>query len=127
MSVFVKNNRWANSRVPYVIKPDKHESEQWFDQVNQCVGFTLLVPKEASDISYIQLTIGSDSKSEQIGCKGTGMQTIGGTRKATVIHELFHALGFKHEQLHRNFPWDDNDPKRLTVDRMYSYENKDKI
>jgi hypothetical protein len=124
MSVFRRTGRWPNSRVPYVIVGGGPDPETWFGQVNACVGFGLLVPRQATDISYLQLTIGAHSKSEAIGYLGNGMQTIGGTTKHTVIHELLHALGFKHEQLHRRFPWDDTDPPRNRVDRMFSYEGK---
>jgi hypothetical protein len=88
------------------------------------MGFDLLVPRQPADANYIRLTMGGYSASEQIGCKGAGMQTIGGSDKFTVVHEMFHALGFKHEQLHKKFPWDDSDPKRLRVDRMFTYKGK---
>jgi hypothetical protein len=125
MSVFLRTNRWAASRVPYVIANDASgDAEKWFGELNACIGFGLLVPKQPVDVNYVELTIGADSRSEAIGCRHGGKQTIGGTKKFTVIHELLHALGFKHEQLHQGFPWDDTDPTRQKVNRLFSYEGK---
>ncbi|WOD15885.1 zinc metalloprotease [Paraburkholderia kirstenboschensis] len=124
MSVIVRNNRWPSNRVPYEIVGETKAAE-WFRQLNDCVGHQLLVPRLASDVSYVRYTVGGYSKSETIGFKG-GMQTIGGTDKHTVMHELLHALGFQHEQLHKGFPWDDNNPKRTDngKNRMFSYKGK---
>lgn len=114
MSVFLKIKRWPSSRVPYVIQANGGlPVETWFQEVNAAIGFALLVPKQHDDLSFVELTVGGYSISEDIGCKGNGKQTIGGSNKFTIIHELLHALGFKHEQLHRNLPWDDDDPKTV--------------
>lgn len=121
MSVIVRHNRWANSRVPYVITPENPQVEGWFREVNVAVGFPLLARKLATDINHVELIIGGASKSEVIGCKGAGMQKIGGTSKHTVLHELLHAIGFKHEQLHRKLPWDDTDPRRTKVNRYAGF------
>lgn len=99
--------------------------ETWFQEVNAAIGFALLVPKQQDDLSFVELTVGAYSKSEEIGCKGNGKQTIGGSKKFTVIHELLHALGFMHEQLHRNLPWDDTDPVTAPAgELMFTWSQK---
>jgi hypothetical protein len=124
MSVILKGRRWPRSRVPYFINGGTLEHDAWFDEVNRALQFPLLVQRTFGDSSVLQLNVGGPSKSEQIGWSGNATQVIGGTDKQTVVHELLHALGFRHEQLHKGFPWDDNDPKLTSVDRMYAYKTK---
>jgi hypothetical protein len=126
MSVFIRAGRWPSSRIPYTIREKAQLIEPWLQEVNTCLGYALLVTKENTDQNYILVDSGA-GRSENIGFKG-GMQTITAMDKEQMQHELFHALGFHHEQYHRDFPWDDTSPKRPPETRrsainFYEYQN----
>ena len=42
-----------------------------------------------------------------------------------MLHELLHAIGFEHEQLHKKFPWDDSQSESdetLSKNRLLHHE-----
>jgi len=126
MSVIIRTGRWSTSRIPYIIKDKVSEIEPWLLEVNTCLGYKLLVPKESTDQNYIEVDSAA-GRSENIGMK-VGKQTITALEKFSMQHELLHALGFHHEQYHRDFPWDDGQPQRQpsrsrAAISMYEYGN----
>ncbi|CAN5532163.1 hypothetical protein BH09PSE5_BH09PSE5_44860 [soil metagenome] len=121
MSVILRGSRWPGSRVPYVINDGSLMHDRWFEEVNAAMGYRFLLRARSGDASRLVLTVGAMSRSEVIGWSGRASQAIGGTDKQSVVHELLHALGFKHEQLHRHFPWDDEDPVVQKPDRMFRF------
>lgn len=109
MPVVNINNLWSDSRVPIVYDASlRKQTEPWIQEVNEAVGYELMVEKEDSDTSWIKVVPGK-GRSEQIGCAGKGEQTISGQDQFSMQHELMHALGFHHEQLHEDYAWDDSD------------------
>lgn len=117
MAVISPHKAWPDSRVPYVA--DTPETEKWLLEINHVIGFPLLVEKGISDSDYLQAVKGARGGSETIGyIKGKGAHGITGAHKATMQHELLHALGFHHEQLHSKGPWGAFGTKATTVDRL---------
>jgi hypothetical protein len=103
MPVISPHKLWPYSRVPYVAQTP--EIESWLLEINSAIGFPLLVSKGISDVDYIAASTGS-GKSESIGyVKNVGKYTITASKKFSMQHELMHALGFHHEQLHKGGPW----------------------
>ena len=124
MSVITVNKRWQVSKIPYTIEPYNVNVETWLQEINAAVGYDILTWKHPNDNDYVKATYGEGSgSSETIGKKG-GVQTIGGDNVHTMIHEMLHALGFFHEQLHKKYPWDDNDPKFKKFSRFLDYNRK---
>lgn len=117
MAVISPHKAWPDSRVPYVA--DTRETEKWLLEINHVIGFPLLVEKGISDSDYLQAVKGTRGGSETIGyTKGKGAHGITGAHKATMQHELLHALGFHHEQLHAKGPWGAFGTKATTADRL---------
>ena len=123
MAVISKTKRWLNSRVPYVVDPASDEINKWVIEINKALGYDLLVAKGTSDINYIKVAKGG-GKSESIGCLSRGAQTVSANQKRSMQHEILHALGFHHEQLHKGFPWNDDDPTISAVNRMFSWKDQ---
>lgn len=123
MPVVNINDLWPNSRVPLVFENAAAEKAMpWIEEVNKVLGYSLLVPKESSDENWIKVLVPKEkehSKSEKIGCGGKGEQTIKATNKYSLQHELLHALGFRHEQLHEDFAWDDSDVPPKEIERIF--------
>jgi hypothetical protein len=103
MAVLSNSKTWPNGRVPY--EAENVEIERWLLEINAAVGYPILVPKGVSDSDYIRAQRGN-GQSESIGYeKNSGACLITANNKSTMQHELLHALGFHHEQLHKNGPW----------------------
>ena len=117
MAVISPHKAWPDSRVPYVA--DTPETAQWLLEINRVIGFPLLVEKGISDSDFVNATKGARGGSETIGyVKGKGAHGITGSHKATLQHELMHALGFHHEQLHAKGPWGAFGTRAATADRI---------
>jgi len=117
MAVFTPNLAWPGSRVPY--EADCSETEQWLLEINRVVGFPLLVPKGRSDTDYVLAAQSGHGVSETIGyIKSKGAHRISGSRKFVMQHELMHALGFHHEQLHAKGPWGAFGTKVKSADKI---------
>lgn len=116
MAVISPQKIWPDARVPYVAETP--EIDGWLREINAAVGFPLLVPKGKSDSDYISAERGA-GKSETIGYrKEKGKHKITAGNKFSMQHELLHALGFHHEQLHRDGPWGAFGTKATKVDRI---------
>lgn len=123
MSVIIKSKRWNNHRVPYVITVGEEQARCWLLELNKAIGYSLLAPKEDSDTDYLDIKLREKGgSSENIGNLG-GRQKVGASSKSVFFHELFHALGFKHEQLHKKFPWVDA-PELRRVNRYKPFPVK---
>jgi hypothetical protein len=66
MSVIRRYRALAEFRVPYAITNGRPEMEGWFRELN-AAGFGLLQPRAAADAKYLDLVVGTYSKSAQIG------------------------------------------------------------
>jgi hypothetical protein len=127
MSVLYAGKRWIGGSIPYVVDPPNETLESWLQNINLTVKRQVLVRRTA-EVDYLSVSHGGGN-SEEIGRKG-GRQAVTGSTEFVIHHEILHAIGFAHEQLHRDFPWDDTDPDldRTTLlnDLRYSF-NRGKV
>jgi hypothetical protein len=99
--------RWKNGQIPYVIKGPYTQSEKnqilkAFDEYHRvsCIRF---IPKTDSHTDYISIQNGKTGCWSSVGRVG-GKQVVNLQTPycissfGTVLHELYHAVGFEHEQ-----------------------------
>jgi hypothetical protein len=120
---------WPGSRVPYVIlaTADTIANPEITTKItnaigilNNHVGFNLFVPKQTSDIHYVEFEVGSQSESK-IGRQTTNTQKIlvksvpaaefgkpNTVNERGIIHEMCHCLGLEHEHFHPSYPFGNN-------------------
>lgn len=111
MSVVVtaaSKKRWA-TKVPYTITADiKDVAKNSIAEINEAIGFELLVQKASTDTAFLKIKTVAESaaSSKYIGYRNQAIDVIANNQEA-MIHELLHALGFGHEQYHKDYPWAD--------------------
>lgn len=99
--------RWKDATIPYVIKgtftqQEKNQIEKAFKEYHTktCIKF---VPKAAQHTDYISIQNGKTGCWSSVGRVG-GKQVVNlqtpycVSSFGTVLHELYHASGFEHEQ-----------------------------
>ena len=111
LTQYSKAKLWKEARLPYVIIEEgfsekKLESIAW--AVKEVSDKTLVQVVERSADSpeqdYVEFVADEDSCNSKVGRRG-GAQRIEITKscsRGSIAHEILHALGFKHEQLHPN-------------------------
>jgi hypothetical protein len=117
MPVIKRNQWWPNSRVPYTFKEGPYGAftlqeveaiKGYIGEINKAVGYELLEPRLDSDPNYIEVVKAQNGSgfSQEKGYVGKGKQMVYVPNvKDVVQHEILHALGFYHEQQHRDYPW----------------------
>jgi hypothetical protein len=107
MAVINANRVWTKF-VPYLVNKGvdarfRNVIETSIAHINTSAGIRILVPLKGSDMDFLDISSGHE-KSESIGYQ-RGPIIVKATSKRSLIHEILHALGFCHEQLHPNFAW----------------------
>lgn len=100
--------RWK-TKVPYTITTDiQNIAKNSIAEINEAVGFDLLVEKASTDTAYLKIKTVAEAvgSSKSIGYRNEAIGVTANTQE-TMIHELLHALGFGHEQYHKDYPWAD--------------------
>jgi len=141
MSVFTRTKQWNKGEaIPYLISQDvgmqEEDVKNWINFFNQELTYALLIQKEGEQSDnkpYILFHYKNCQAGHSvIGKPDHGNRKVEFDNKETFYHELLHALGFNHEQYHKKYPWDRNDPsvdfandkkKRLTT---YEFKEKSK-
>jgi len=100
------NKRWP-TKVPYTIAEDSGDvAKNSVKEINDAVGFELLIPKKSTDKAYLTIKAGT-AGSSPIGYSGGELKVFAPAKMHDMVHEILHALGFGHEQYHKEYPWDD--------------------
>jgi hypothetical protein len=116
MPVLSPHKLWPNKRVPY--EAADPEIEQWLLQINAATKLTLLVRRAPADPDYVSAKRGG-GKSESIGyIPNCGKYKVTADNLFSMQHEILHALGFHHEQLHSKGPWGVFGTKAATKDKI---------
>ena len=115
MAIF-SGPRWPNQAIPYVVtRGDAAKVTAWINRLNKRLRRTLFIPHlsiyaglpsvPANTYVSIEYIPGTPESEGVVGYKGSHEHRVKCADEARLIHELFHVLGFQHEQYHPKYGW----------------------